>query len=110
MRLNPRGLRVITDERSSLGEQAKKIEYLFCEAIPHKARRMARRVYRGATSDYAPAAARSDNPEVMGERSEALAVREEARRASEKIRSIATNVARRLYFRLGNEKSIPTTK
>ena len=57
-------LRVITDERSSLGERAKRIEYPFCETIPHKARRLAHRVYRGATSDYAPAAARSDNPEV----------------------------------------------
>ena len=43
----------------------------------------------------------------MGERTEALAVREEARRASEKIRSIATGGARRLYFRVGNEKSHP---
>ena len=57
-------LRVIADERSSLGERAKRIEYPFCEVIPHKARRLAHRVYRGATIDYAPAAARSDNPEV----------------------------------------------
>ena len=75
----PCALRVITDERSSLGERAKRIEYPFCEVIPHKARRLAHRAYRGATIDYAPAAARSDNPEVMGERTEALAVREEAR-------------------------------
>ena len=45
--------------------------------------------------------------EVMGERTEAPPVAEEARRASEKIRSIATKGARRLYFRGGNEKSHP---
>ena len=31
-------LRVIAYERSSLGEQAKRIEYPFCEVRPHKAR------------------------------------------------------------------------
>ena len=36
-------LRVIADERSSLGERAKTIEYRFCEVRPHKARSMTRR-------------------------------------------------------------------
>ena len=47
---------------SSLGERAKTIEYRFCEVIPHKARRFQASL-RSEESDYAPAAARSDNPE-----------------------------------------------
>ena len=43
----------------------------------------------------------------MGERTEAPPVAEGARRASEKTRSIATDGARRLCFRVGNEKSHP---
>ena len=43
----------------------------------------------------------------MGERTDAPPVADEARRASEKTRSIATDGARRLCFRVGNEKSHP---
>ena len=43
----------------------------------------------------------------MGERTEAPPVAEEARRASEKTRSIATDGAIRLCFRVGNKKSHP---
>ena len=51
--------------------------------------------------DYAPAAARSDNPEVRGERTEAPPVADKARRASEKTRSIATYGSNATMFSSG---------
>lgn len=54
--------------------------------------------------------ARNDNPETTENRAEAPPVADEARRASEKIRSIATDGARRLYFRLGNSNPFRTER
>ena len=47
---------------SSLGERAKTIEYRFCEVRPHEARSIWAS-FAKRKDDYAPAAARSDNPE-----------------------------------------------
>ena len=55
---------------SSLGERAKTIEYRFCEVIPHEARSFQASL-RSEENDYAPAAARSDNPEGYEMRGEA---------------------------------------
>ena len=53
------------DERSSLGSKAKTTKCCFCRSETAQSKELKERVYRATSNDYATVAARSDNPEVV---------------------------------------------